>query len=638
MVMLRQMSKSRYNEIGHEVVSVPVAGIAPDIPPWVMTNNESPRIENLFVRAGKLQARNSLVATYDMTNSPVEDNTGATINPRIPYASLVSLIASRISGQVYPVISQRQEASGVDTGLDPCHCHRIGRQVVTGTTPVVGLTVYVPNFGAFASTIETVPSQRYTNLGSFTYALSYASADLMQYEDGVSTFQTNVLKDNFYTGAAYAVVSGTPRGGIDITTWLNRVWVLGGAHPDNGATTTGVSSRLFFTNPVTELSSDTDWKDPSSGLINQIDIDPDSTDMAVGLAATPIGLIIFRQRSIYVLRGTDPTSWIQRRMTNSIGCVDARSIVEADNGVYFMSTEGLMWTDGTTLKNMSGALQQTLQSYATRWTDLAYGGTGAYFSCALVRGNNLLVTFGHREDSGNGDGFFHTVPELSVLLDLATGAWITLTTSLETGISPLGYGTNLGLSAVTMTNQYIVTAYGNVLNTSVSPSMCDITVGSALVDLDVSNLNVPSPPTDPPTVYPRAVPIAARWTTRTAGLSSGSRMKSQLQRAFVDLALASSSSLADSTVIIEVYRAEGGSAFAGTGVPGDSASLQGNVAHVDIDCHDEIESGASLDLEILGPSSPAWPALPIVPQDVVAEFHGAGLAFQSGADMRDPVN
>lgn len=643
--LLRQMSKTRYSEIGHEYMPAPTVGIAPDVPPWVMTNAESPIVENLMVRNGKLQVRNSLAAIYDMQNLPTQDSTGATISPRIPVTSVLTVSPAYYSGEQHVFIGQRRQSDlTYDTGLDPQHCHRIGKQFFRGAWSPVGNEIFMWNDYAFPVTVETMPGPRYANLGSNTYRLSYASAVGMTFEDTIQTYATNVIQDNFGAGSAVpSIVAGTPRGGIDITTWLNRVWVLGGAHPDNGSIANGVTSRLFYTNPVTQLMADTDWKDPSSGLINQIDVDPDGTDTAVGIAPTTIGLIIFRQRSIYVMRGSDPTSWIVRRMTNSIGCVDARSIVVADNGVYFISAAGLMWTDGTTLKNVSGALQQTLESYVRRWEDLAAGGTGAYFTAALIRSNYLLVTFGHR--TKRADNYFDDTAELSAVLDLTTGAWVTVSTALDDGVTstPLGYAASVGYGAVTASSRYLVSAAGWYATTTVSDATYDFTQGSALVDIDLTVTQNPSPETDPPTTYPRAVPFTAHWRSRAAGLSSGARSKSQLQRAFLDMALTAQPDTALGTVTMQVLTAEeqtdAAAILASVTVQGDDARLNGKVvAHLDVDFTGEVESGTLVDVKIAGPTQSAWPVLPDVPQDVTAELHGAGLAFQSAANMRNPVN
>lgn len=646
MVMLRQMSKSRYNEIGHEYMPAPTAGAAPDIPPWVMTNAESPIVENLIVRNGKLQVRNSLVAFGDMTKLATDDIYANPYSPKEEKASTCAIIATRFSdGKTYPVLVQRRKVSGADKGLDPCHCHVTGGSVFTGTNPPVGPVAYAPSptdgvMQAYPATIETMPGSRYTTLGQYTYALSYASAGAMTYEDGVSAYQTNVLLDRLEGSGDYLVATGGPRGGIDITTWLNRVWVLGGAHPANGSTATGVTSRLFYTNPVTSLTAQSDWTDPSSGLINQTDVSPDSTDPAVGLASTTIGLIIFRQRSIWVQRGTDPTSFILRRMTSSIGCVDARSIVEADNGVYFISDEGLMWTDGTTLKNMSGSLQLTLASYAHRWEELAYEGIAAHFTCALVRGNYLLVTFGHR--TANADSFFDTTAEWSGLLDLTMGVWVTLSTAMEDGATskPLGYAAQLGGGAVVIENRFMLKVSGSSYVTTTTPATYDVTLGSALVDIDMTNILHPTPPTDPPGANPRTVPFTAHWLTRAAGLSSASRDSSQLKRAYVDVSMTNTASAVDAgTMDIELLDAEDLTQVLGSAslaINDTRLAAKTGVAHIDFDTFGEVESGALVDIKITGPSLGANPAsLPVM---TAAEIHGAGLEYQATHDMRNPVN
>ena len=91
-----------------------------------------------------------------------------------------------------------------------------------------------------------------------------------------------------------------------------------------------------------------------TGLTNKVQMDGDTQDYGVGLATVRNGLIIFlRRSSVYLLKGTTSANYTLIPISQGVGCLDARSIVETDHGVYFIEfARGLMLTNGTTVMDV----------------------------------------------------------------------------------------------------------------------------------------------------------------------------------------------------------------------------------------------------------------------------------------------
>jgi hypothetical protein len=67
------------------------------------------------------------------------------------------------------------------------------------------------------------------------------------------------------------------------------------------------------------------------------DINPDDGDSITGIASLGHSLVIFKNRSTYILDGSNKDNFIFRSLSPTIGCPAPKSIVKADNFVIFLS-------------------------------------------------------------------------------------------------------------------------------------------------------------------------------------------------------------------------------------------------------------------------------------------------------------
>ncbi|HXJ65011.1 MAG TPA: hypothetical protein VNN79_14745 [Actinomycetota bacterium] len=66
-------------------------------------------------------------------------------------------------------------------------------------------------------------------------------------------------------------------------------------------------------------------------------------------ALKPFGqyLLVFKRNSLWVLSGSDDTSWTTRRISHEHGSIGSRTVIEMEGLVYFLDDQGLCVTDGT---------------------------------------------------------------------------------------------------------------------------------------------------------------------------------------------------------------------------------------------------------------------------------------------------
>lgn len=482
-----------------EYIVAPTGGWSPDVPTWELAADQAPALTNFQIKPGKLRVRPPYKVTCDLTSA------APSLAGWVPLKHGTSLLTKRLFTSTY--------------SIEPQNVHRVGVSVPSSLTPtddalysIAGSTV--TRTALTGGEIGFAPGWSQIDFNGVKYAISYASpsGSRLTFNDGVVGYATAVTT---LTTTTVAGITYAPQGGFYIYGWLDRVWVAGGAPGTTGLNPS--TTALFFSNPLqTFTSTPADWEDPVSGLYNQIDVDGNHNDPIVALASIPSGLLILRQNSLFILRGTDPTTYVLRPITKQAGCLDARSVVELDSKVYWMSEQGFMVTDGTQVQNVSGALQDELYRQIATWNNAVFNGTGAWCTASKMSDGKIMVSFGIYAAGG---GNYQMFGALTAVFDPATGAWV----KVSTAIQPTG--SNLALGPT-------IQGYGEVksLGNSVQITMEDVVSGLAVTGAsslhDVSNV-----------AGTTFAGIQAVWTARSPQANLASRGKIQLKRAFLDYAI-----------------------------------------------------------------------------------------------------
>lgn len=211
---------------------------------------------------------------------------------------------------------------------------------LTSSNPVTGLFTFIVDGGSPKELRMQTTKLQYNNAGTwtdidtgfttgldtwFTQAnnkvyISNGTDNIHSYDGSTVTDLGNTTYPNAkYTAfwKNYMFVAGS--GVLNSTTYKNRVWFSNLGTPDTFTTAT-------------------DWFDVGKSDGQEI------------TGIYPLGefLVIFKRRSVHILTGSNPSEWILSAsvnnlltISNGIGCVSAKSIVQVGNDLWFMSDDGM---------------------------------------------------------------------------------------------------------------------------------------------------------------------------------------------------------------------------------------------------------------------------------------------------------
>jgi hypothetical protein len=283
---------------------------------------------------------------------------------------------------------------------------------------------------------RTVPGQSWTRLGEPVYFIGYAAepGESVSVNGGYQWLTYLCRWDG--TTAEPTEYTNAPRGAQAVKAHHRRLFVLGGRNPDGSGSISG--NTLWYSDPTDDSALTdalTSWQDDASGLVNQIVLLADDNDFGVALAQLGGNLVILRRQSIWVLYGYSPSTFLVKPVVTELGCLDPRSVVESEEGVYFMSQQGFVRFDGAGVEVVSQGLRTTMSMTA----QLVVGGTGSaggYVTATAIGDGYIgLVASGWTPGSfPDPDALDH-----SLIYDTKSGAWVTITSDALQGGGPLGY-------------------------------------------------------------------------------------------------------------------------------------------------------------------------------------------------------
>lgn len=344
---------------------------------------------------------------------------------------------------------------------------------------------------------------QHTRLGNFIYGFI---------DDGAAPIHKAVNRWSGATGPSFMTLFNNGptdvNGGqtmADIRAHLQRLFVLGGAAPGTvlpPAASSIIKGVLWFSDPHPDAGfgqSITHWQDDVSGLVNQIRFDA-FNENPTALAQAGRNLYVLMTDSVRILVGDAPSNWVLRTLTTSYGCKDRQSVVEAEDGIYFVSrVSGFVYTDGSQVRVVSGPVQAELLAALQ---GLAATNRGVY---AVKLPNDYI--FLSVTDNGNPAAMV-----FAAMFHTTTGAWFKI--SCDAAIN------TLAPVAVTNSFSYPIAVIGKKLWLLDEISIPEITPASGRGFDDNAGTG-------------RRIP--AKWYSRLQRLSSPN-LTSQLSRLLFDYA------------------------------------------------------------------------------------------------------
>lgn len=145
----------------------------------------------------------------------------------------------------------------------------------------------------------------------------------------------------------WVATTGTvPPKGKYITFFSSRLWCAEG-------------SRLWYSGITGSSPDPLNWD-----ANNYVDLEPNDGQAITGIGIFGPYLIVFKARKTYKI--TDPVTAANVKVSNEIGCVAHRSIVQTPLGLFHLSEDqGVCRTDGSTIKPFSDSIRPDLVKVAS---------------------------------------------------------------------------------------------------------------------------------------------------------------------------------------------------------------------------------------------------------------------------------
>jgi hypothetical protein len=203
-------------------------------------------------------------------------------------------------------------------------------------------------------------------------------------------FGTNGVEQRYTDGTLAGTGTWTAAAGIlplgrYVAYAMRRVFMAG------MATYAGVADPSS-TLAASAIGSPRDWTvDVNQGWV--VELDPSDGDAITGVCGSGMNLVVFKNYKIFQVYDTDTGA--NRRMSDRIGCVAPRSIVETPYGVFFLSEDhGICRTNGQSVERVSGKILPLLRSIPPAMRSsvcAAFLNDHLYVAIATGTANDLLL-------------------------------------------------------------------------------------------------------------------------------------------------------------------------------------------------------------------------------------------------------
>lgn len=185
---------------------------------------------------------------------------------------------------------------------------------------------------------------------------------------------------------------------------INRIWTLKGNSLRFSVLDTSISGEHF-----------NDWDTGSNA--GEILIPSGNGDTGTGLYSLGNSLYIFQRRAIWRLYGNSPANFELRNVTNEIGMISQKTLVEWNDILIFLSDLGLIMFDGSNVKNFSEGVVNT---FINDWADKTS-------PVATLWGNRYLINYTPSSSVTNSEALYYDLQSGTFwkITGVFASAWMT---------------------------------------------------------------------------------------------------------------------------------------------------------------------------------------------------------------------
>lgn len=171
----------------------------------------------------------------------------------------------------------------------------------------------------------------------------------------------------------------------------NRIWTLEGNTLRFSVLDTSVTEEHF-----------NDWD--TSNNAGTIIVPSGKGDTTTGLYSLNNVLYVFQRRAIWGIYGNSPANFELRNISNEIGMVHKRTLVEWNDILAFLSDKGVILFDGSNIKNITeSVINNSIDDWANKTSVVA-----------VLWGNRYMISHTESGGSYNSEALFY---------DFARGIW-----------------------------------------------------------------------------------------------------------------------------------------------------------------------------------------------------------------------
>lgn len=281
----------------------------------------------------------------------------------------------------------------------------------TGTISVTNGDATVTGSGTSWSTATNAIAGQYIKLpdGKWYKIASIASNTSLEIElsDANGGYQGSTLSGQSYTISSWGEIQGnldtstvpaslvrpTPK---YIANHINRVWTAN--EPDE-------TNRVRWSTLDTSVAGLEHFNDfDTANNAGSIIVPSGDGDQITGIYSLNNSLYIFQRRAIWRLYGNSPGNFELRNVTNEVGMLDRRTLVEYDDYLVFLSDKGVYLFDGSNLRNLTeGVINNHLDGFANKTSP-----------AAALWGNSYILSYTPSGGSYNSEAIF---------VELQAGIW-----------------------------------------------------------------------------------------------------------------------------------------------------------------------------------------------------------------------
>lgn len=158
----------------------------------------------------------------------------------------------------------------------------------------------------------------------------------------------------------------------------NRIWASGDIDNPN---------RVYFSSTGVNGQDPEDWTAPvEEAEANQHggfeDMPTWDGGVVIGLKVVFNDLLVFKNKTIFKVFGTNPSNYTKVQLFNSNGAIADKSIATGSNRAFFLNTDGIYQYDGTNVNLVSQAIKDIVSRINPTYVDKA---------CGIFYGNKYLL-------------------------------------------------------------------------------------------------------------------------------------------------------------------------------------------------------------------------------------------------------